>query len=59
MENGFLKSDFFGFLEMNFWGVVSGVDVFGGLSYDVLESFIIFYRTDPEIAGVGVWKFGC
>ena len=39
MENGFLKSDFFGFLEMNFWGVVSGVDVFGGSSYDVLESF--------------------
>ena len=33
--------------------------MFRGSSYDVLESFIIFYRTDPEILGVGVWEFGC
>ena len=32
--------------------------MFRGSSYDVLESFIIFYRTDLEILGVGVWKFG-
>ena len=45
-------------MKVNFLGVVSGVDVFGGSSYGVLVVFRIFPSLDFEIWGAGVWDLG-